>query len=88
MPICSFYFKTNIVIPTCTSDILPPVLPLSLLTNNVEIECEWVGKSGSAQGGCQMHDTGNEHFFPVLGGKNVVYECRGIWGLGLMSMYR
>ena len=32
-----------------------------------------------------MHDIGNEHFFPVLGAKNVVYECRGIWGLGLMS---
>ena len=27
MPICSFYYKTNIVILTCTSDIFPPDLP-------------------------------------------------------------
>ena len=27
MAICSFYVKTNIVIPTCMSDDLPPVLP-------------------------------------------------------------
>ena len=27
MVICSFYIKTNIVIPTCMSDNLPPVLP-------------------------------------------------------------
>ena len=29
MAICSFYIKTNIVIPTCMSDDLPPVLPSS-----------------------------------------------------------
>ena len=29
MPIWSFYNKTYIVIPSCTSDILPPVLPFS-----------------------------------------------------------
>ena len=26
-PICSFYIKTNIVIPTCVSDDCPPSLP-------------------------------------------------------------
>ena len=29
LAICSFYIKTNIVIPTCLSDDLPPVLPSS-----------------------------------------------------------
>ena len=27
MAICSFYYKTNIVTPTCVSDDFPPVLP-------------------------------------------------------------
>ena len=44
-----------------------------------------MGKSGSARGGCQSHATGNKHFFPVMGGKNVVYECRDSWETGLMS---
>ena len=29
MAICSFYYKTNVVIPTCISDEFPPVLPSS-----------------------------------------------------------
>ena len=37
MAICSFYVKTNIVIPTCMSDDLPPVLPSSQSVFNDEL---------------------------------------------------
>ena len=36
MPICSFYIKTNIVIPTCTSDRFPPVLPSLAYVADIE----------------------------------------------------
>ena len=39
MPICSFYSKTNIVIPTCTSDMFPSrSSPRSLLADVVELK--------------------------------------------------
>ena len=39
MPICSFYCKTNIVIPTCTSDMFPSrSSPRSLLADVVELK--------------------------------------------------
>ena len=46
MSICSFYYKTNIVILTCTSDIFPPDLP-SLPIFEVE---ELTGYYGSQLG--------------------------------------
>ena len=36
MPICSFHIKTNIVIPTCTSDRFPPVLPSLAYVADIE----------------------------------------------------
>ena len=46
MPIWSFYNKTYIVIPTCTSDILPPVLP-SLACYSCRFENWWAGVCGT-----------------------------------------
>ena len=59
MSIYSFYYKTNIVILTCTSDIFPPVLPSLSLVSNVE---ELSGKGlGPPVGGCQAYITTSKH---------------------------
>ena len=53
MAICSFYCKTNIVIPTCMSDDLPPVLPSSQciidkLMGEGLVQCCLMGNSRAA----------------------------------------
>ena len=76
MPICSFYYKTNIVILACTSDIFPPDLPSC---QNFAKLMNWLGlweSAGSAHGGCRPYDTGSKHLVTYVG-KNVVHECRG-----------
>ena len=47
MPICSFYYKTDIVIPTCVSDDFPPVLPSHVSYLMIEL----MGEGERCQGG-------------------------------------
>ena len=61
MPICSFHIETNIVIPTCTSDRFPPVLPsLALLPTSTELTSRVKGDLCLPVSGCRVYDTGSK----------------------------
>ena len=82
MPMCVFYDKTNIVILTCTSDNSLPSSPLRRVAVDelgTLVNVNWVCPEG-------LPDVrGRQRAFYTYGrGKNVVHECRGELGHGLV----
>ena len=85
MPIWSFYSKTYIVIPTCTSDISLPSSPLSpAIAVDLRIEGQVCVGPELPGGRCQTYVTGSKGVFPLGEWEKCLMSVSGRLSVGLI----